>query len=120
MSLLATIAGLLALVLLLIGVLGLLAPRLFRNKTTGEVPRRMQLLPGIAIMVVLLLIIAGWADDRAAHGRPCGAGQPGPRPRRPPSPRSGSRPRRTPPTSTPWRWRPRPSPARCQASPPAR
>lgn len=59
MSFLAGLVGLLGLLFLLIAILGVIAPAIFKNKKTGEVPGRFQLLVGGGVLAVVAFIISG-------------------------------------------------------------
>lgn len=59
MSILAGLIGLLGLLFILVAVLGVVAPRIFKDKKTGEVPKRSHMLAGGAIAAVIAFVIAG-------------------------------------------------------------
>ncbi|WP_349618473.1 hypothetical protein [Azotobacter salinestris] len=59
MPLLAGILSALALALALATIAGVIAPSLFRNRKTGEVPRRLSLLVWGCIAVLVAMILAG-------------------------------------------------------------
>ncbi|MFC0710259.1 hypothetical protein [Azorhizophilus paspali] len=59
MPLLAEILSVLALLLALATVVGVIAPSLFRNRKTGEAPKRLSLLVWGCIAVLVAMILAG-------------------------------------------------------------
>lgn len=60
MSFLAGLVGLLGLLFLLIAIIGVVAPSLFKNKKTGETPKRSELLIGGVVASVIAFVISGW------------------------------------------------------------
>lgn len=59
MSILAGIIGLAGFLFLLVAVLGLIAPSIFKDKKTGEVPKRLHLLVGGFVAAVIAFVVAG-------------------------------------------------------------
>ncbi|GAB3470927.1 hypothetical protein [Azotobacter salinestris] len=74
MPLLAGILSALALALALATIAGVIAPSLFRNRKTGEVPRRLSLLVWGCIAVLVAMILAGSLVPRPAAAPTAGAG----------------------------------------------
>ncbi|GAB3390332.1 hypothetical protein [Azotobacter armeniacus] len=66
MPLLAGILSVLALVLALATIVGVIAPSLFRNRKTGEVPKRLSLLVWGCISVLVAMVLAGSLVPRPA------------------------------------------------------
>lgn len=60
MYFLAGLIGLISLLFLLIAVIGVVAPSLFKNKKTGEIPKRRELLLGGIVVSFVAFIISGW------------------------------------------------------------
>lgn len=59
MSVLAGIVGLVGLLCLLVAAVGLIAPSFFKDKKTGEVPKRLHLLVGGGVAAVIAFVAAG-------------------------------------------------------------
>ncbi|MCW5223503.1 hypothetical protein D5041_07810 [Verminephrobacter aporrectodeae subsp. tuberculatae] len=60
MSILAVLIGLLGLLMLLVTVAGVVAPNTFKDKKTGEIPKRIELLIGGLLIAGIAFIVAAW------------------------------------------------------------
>ena len=68
MLILTGLAALIGLVFLLVAVLGLIAPALFRNRKTGETPPRTHLLSGGLLAALIAFGVAGGLYPKAGDG----------------------------------------------------
>lgn len=74
MSILAGIIGLAGFLFLFVAVIGVIAPSVFKNKKTGEIPKRSHLLTGGLIASVVSFIIAGILAPDTENAVPMPAG----------------------------------------------